>query len=78
MYRRPGGASIELEGAKSISISKLDKCVIGPGDDIVAMINQGLDQADAGLIVFSTHARESRWVEAEASYLTYARKPVDG
>ena len=51
----------------------LDKWMIGPGDDIVAMINEGLEQADAGLIVFSAHTRESRWVEAEVSYLTYAR-----
>ncbi|MBV8523710.1 MAG: toll/interleukin-1 receptor domain-containing protein, partial [Acetobacteraceae bacterium] len=51
----------------------LDKWEIGPGDDIVASINQGLDQADAGIIAFSKHSRESRWVEAEVSYLTYSR-----
>ena len=51
----------------------LDKWMIGPGDDIVARINDGLEQADAGVIVFSAHSRESRWVEAEVSYLTYAR-----
>ena len=51
----------------------LDKWEIGPGDDIVAKINAGLEEASAGLIVFSTHSRESRWVEAETSYLTYAR-----
>ena len=47
--------------------------MIGPGDDIVAKINDGLEQAGAGLIVFSAHSGESRWVEAEVSYLTYAR-----
>ena len=51
----------------------LDQWEIGAGDDIVASINAGLEQAQAGLIVFSRHSRESRWVEAEASYLTYAR-----
>jgi len=42
----------------------LDKWEIGPGDDIVASINAGLDEAQAGIIVFSPHSRESRWVEA--------------
>ncbi|HEX6367829.1 MAG TPA: TIR domain-containing protein [Longimicrobium sp.] len=51
----------------------LDKWEIGPGDDIVASINRGLEEAGAGLVVFSPHSRESRWVEAEVSYLTYAR-----
>ncbi len=50
-----------------------DKWEIGPGDDIIAQLNEGLEQADAGLIVFSKHSHESRWVEAETSYLTYAR-----
>ncbi|HYI07924.1 MAG TPA: tetratricopeptide repeat protein [Thermoanaerobaculia bacterium] len=51
----------------------LDQWTIAPGDDIVARINAGLEEANAGLIVFSSHSRESRWVEAEVSYLTYAR-----
>ena len=51
----------------------LDKWEIRPGDDIVVAINDGLQEADAGLIVFSEHSRASRWVEAETSYLTYAR-----
>jgi len=51
----------------------LDKWQIGPGDDIVTSINTGLDEASAGIIVFSPHSRESRWVDAEVSYLTYAR-----
>jgi tetratricopeptide (TPR) repeat protein len=51
----------------------LDKWEIGPGDDIVARINAGLDESGAGIIVFSERSRESRWVEAETSYLTYAR-----
>jgi tetratricopeptide (TPR) repeat protein len=50
-----------------------DQWHIGPGDDIVARINTGLEQAGAGVIVFSRNSRESRWVEAEASYFTYAR-----
>lgn len=51
----------------------LDKWEIAPGDDIVASINAGLDAAPAGIIVFSRHSLENRWVEAEVSYLTYAR-----
>ena len=51
----------------------LDKWEIGAGDDIVASINAGLDEAGAGIIVFSRHSQESRWVDAEVSYLTYAR-----
>jgi hypothetical protein len=51
----------------------LDKWEIGPGDDIVASINDGLDKADAGIIVFSRHSRDSRWIDAEVSYLTFAR-----
>ncbi|MEM9156365.1 MAG: CHAT domain-containing protein [Cyanobacteria bacterium P01_F01_bin.33] len=55
----------------------LDKWEIGPGDDIVAKINAGLEEADAGIVIFSRHSRESRWVESEISSLTYARI-VDG
>lgn len=51
----------------------LDTWEIGPGDDIVAAINAGLEAAGCGIIVFSAHAQDSRWVEAEVSYLTYAR-----
>ena len=51
----------------------VDKWEIKAGDDIVASINAGLDEADAGIIVFSEHSRESRWIEAEVSYLTFAR-----
>ncbi|NJN71143.1 MAG: toll/interleukin-1 receptor domain-containing protein [Nitrospira sp.] len=51
----------------------LDRWEIGPGDDIVASINAGLDEAPAGIVVFSAHTKSSRWVEAEVSYLTYAR-----
>ena len=52
--------------------ARLDKWMIGPGDDIVAKINDGLEQASAGLIVFSAQSRENQWVEAEVSYLPYA------
>ena len=51
----------------------LDKWEIGPGDDIVARINEGLEETQAGLIVFSAHTIESGWIKAETSYLTYAR-----
>lgn len=51
----------------------LDKWEIGPGDDIVASINAGLDEAGCGIIVFSKESWESLWVRAQASYLQYAR-----
>lgn len=50
-----------------------DQWEIDAGTDIVAAINRGLDGADAGIVVFSDQSRESRWVEAESNYLTYAR-----
>ena len=51
----------------------LDHWEIVAGDSIVEAINRGLDTADAGLIVFSAASKESRWVDAETDYLTYAR-----
>jgi hypothetical protein len=51
----------------------LDKWEMGTGDDFIAKINTGLEEADAGIIVFSAHSADSQWVEAETSYLTYAR-----
>lgn len=51
----------------------VDKWEIGAGDNIVEKINQGLAEADAGLIVFSPQAAASRWVQAEWSALTFAR-----
>ena len=50
-----------------------DAWEIAAGDSIVDKINRGLDEAEAGIIVFSASSKESRWVEAEAGYLTYAR-----
>jgi tetratricopeptide (TPR) repeat protein len=51
----------------------LDKWEIGPSDDIVARINSGLDEAHAGIIVFSSHTCSGHWAAAEVSYLAYAR-----
>jgi TIR domain len=51
----------------------LDKWEIGAGDDIVAKINESLDKAGCGIIVFSKESWESLWVRAEASYLQYSR-----
>jgi TIR domain len=51
----------------------LDKWEIATGGDIVASINAGLEEAGTGIIVFSEHSQESRWVDAEVSYWTYAR-----
>jgi hypothetical protein len=45
---------------------------IGSGEDIVAKINEGLDEAGCGIIVFSKESWESPWARAEASYLQYA------
>lgn len=50
----------------------VDKFRIGAGDDVVASINAGLEEADGGLIVFSAHSKDSQWVKAEISYLTWA------
>ncbi len=58
--------------AKGIDVW-LDQWEIAPTDDIVQSINSGLEQADAGIIVFSEHSEKSQWVKAEVSYLTYAR-----
>jgi tetratricopeptide (TPR) repeat protein len=51
----------------------LDKWEIGPGDDIVARVNDGLEKAGAAIVVFSRHAEASSFVQAEVSYLTWAR-----
>ena len=40
---------------------------------IVASINAGLAEAGAAIIVFSRHSRDNPRIEAETSYLTYAR-----
>ena len=50
-----------------------DQWEMGPGDDLVARINEGLAAADAGIIVLSEHTSGSRWVEAELSNLIYNR-----
>ena len=50
-----------------------DQWEIAPGDDIIARMNEGLEQADAGLIVFSAQSLQSPWVKAEVSSLTYER-----
>jgi len=50
-----------------------DQWEITPGDDIIARMNEGLEQADAGLIVFSAQSLQSPWVNAEVSSLTYER-----
>jgi tetratricopeptide (TPR) repeat protein len=46
---------------------------MGPGDNLVARINEGLATADAGIIVLSEQSSGSRWVEAELSNLIYNR-----
>ena len=51
----------------------VDKWEIGPRDDIVGRINQGLHEADAGIIVFSANSADSNWIKAEVNYLTWAR-----
>lgn len=51
----------------------LDKWEIQAGDDIVASINRGLDEAQAILVVFSEHTDQSRWVGAELSFATWSR-----
>src|SRR5215207_6537015 len=50
----------------------LDSWEIGPNADIVREINEGLAKATAGVVVFSQHALDSKWVQAEQRYLMYA------
>jgi TIR domain-containing protein/CHAT domain-containing protein/AAA ATPase-like protein len=51
----------------------LDAWQIPIGQDFVASINKGLDEAEASIIVFTADADASPWVKAELSYLIYAR-----
>jgi len=50
-----------------------DAIEIGPGDDVVAKINDGLASRDAGLVVFSSNTDRGRWVGAEISTLFHER-----
>jgi tetratricopeptide (TPR) repeat protein len=61
------------EGLKQRGIEVwLDAWELDSGHNFVASINASLDNATAGLIVCSEHARASRWVEAEATFLIHA------
>jgi TIR domain/CHAT domain/AAA ATPase domain len=51
----------------------VDQWEIAAGDDIVAGINRGLAEMDAGIIAFSKHTGDSKWVAAEISTLIHAR-----
>lgn len=51
----------------------VDKWEIGAGGDFVGKINEGLHDADAGIIVLSAASKASQWVSAETSYLIWAR-----
>ncbi|MGZ8711309.1 MAG: TIR domain-containing protein [Thermoanaerobaculia bacterium] len=51
----------------------IDSEVAGSFREIADSFREVVEEANAGLIVFSSHSRESRWVDAEVSYLTYAR-----
>ena len=50
----------------------LDAWEIGASDNFIARINQGLQDSDAAIIVFSASAGDSRWVSAEVDYLIWA------
>lgn len=50
-----------------------DSWEIGAGDNIVVKINQGLEEADAGIVVFSANALSSGWVTHELSVLLMNR-----
>jgi len=49
----------------------VDAWEIGPGDDIVARINEGLATYDVGLLFLSKASLSSGWVNAEISTLIY-------
>ena len=51
----------------------LDSWDVAAGHDIAAWINQGLESADAGIVVLSANAVASSWVAAEISALIFAR-----
>jgi hypothetical protein len=53
--------------------SWLDEWEIRDGHDFVAHINDGLDKCEAGIIVFTSNADASKWVNEELNYLIYAR-----
>ncbi|MFO0873485.1 MAG: CHAT domain-containing protein [Phycisphaerales bacterium] len=46
---------------------------VGPGDDIVEKMNNGLAKCDVGLLVFSRNTDQGRWVKAEINALFHAR-----
>lgn len=46
-----------------------DEYEIRPGDDIVKKINDGLENADAGIVVFSSNTQYEKWLQAEWSAL---------
>lgn len=50
----------------------LDMWEMQAGANLAGRINQALEQSDAGLVVFSHAAAESRWVTAESRYLIWA------
>jgi hypothetical protein len=61
------------EALKSHGIDPwLDKWEIRVGQDLVAAINDGLEECAAGIVVLSEHTRGHQWVGAELSYLIYA------
>ncbi|MEM9998234.1 MAG: TIR domain-containing protein, partial [Bacteroidota bacterium] len=50
----------------------LDKYELSPQQSFVRQINDGLERADAGIVVFSEHTKQSAWVQAELDALLYA------
>lgn len=50
-----------------------DAYEIGPGDDIVAKLNEGLAGRDVGLVIFSANTDQGRWVSREISTLFHER-----
>ncbi len=45
---------------------------IHAGEDVVGRINEGLEKADAGIVVFSKNTDDHKWVAAETSYMSHA------
>lgn len=50
-----------------------DAYEIGPGDDIVVRLNEGLANRDVGLVVFSANTDHARWMISEVSTLFHER-----
>ena len=63
------------EGLRTYGIEPwFDEWEVGPGDSFIEKMNEGLDESEGGVVVFSKETEKSGWRDEESNYLTYARK----